>query len=88
MIEVTSAPVLTLRTSRIAELLGHDQALTREQAVARLSAQTKRWSLRIFEPPPEHIDQKLAYWERFNNLPRPHGAFNGKAPYEALRAKL
>ncbi|MBM3519838.1 MAG: IS481 family transposase, partial [Alphaproteobacteria bacterium] len=26
--------------------------------------------------------------ERFYNLSRPHGAFNGKAPYEALRDKL
>ena len=88
MIKVTSAPILTLRAIGVADLLGHDQALTREQAVARLSPQTTRWSLRIYEPPPEHIDQKLAYWERFNNLPRPHGAFNGKAPYEARRAKL
>ncbi|MBM3521046.1 MAG: IS481 family transposase, partial [Alphaproteobacteria bacterium] len=28
------------------------------------------------------------HWERFYNLSRPHGAFNGKAPYEALRDKL
>ena len=34
------------------------------------------------------LEQKLAHWERFYNLSRPHGAFNGKAPYEALREKL
>jgi transposase InsO family protein len=34
------------------------------------------------------IEEKLAHWERFYNLSRPHGAFNGKAPYEALREKL
>lgn len=34
------------------------------------------------------LEQKLAHWERFYNLSRPHGAFNGKAPYEALRDKL
>ncbi|MBJ6988415.1 IS481 family transposase, partial [Devosia sp. MC521] len=27
-------------------------------------------------------------WERFYNFARPHGAFNGKTPYEALREKL
>jgi transposase InsO family protein len=31
---------------------------------------------------------KLAEWEGFYNLSRPHGAFNGKAPYETLREKL
>ena len=34
------------------------------------------------------LEEKLAHWERFYNLSRPHGAFNGKAPYEALREKL
>ncbi|MCQ4634816.1 integrase core domain-containing protein, partial [Shinella sp. CPCC 100929] len=32
--------------------------------------------------------QKLSEWERFYNLARPHGAFNGKAPYEILRERL
>lgn len=31
---------------------------------------------------------KLDEWERFYNFHRPHGAFNGKTPYEALREKL
>jgi len=31
---------------------------------------------------------KLAEWEKFYNFNRPHGAFNGKTPYEALREKL
>ena len=30
----------------------------------------------------------LAEWKRFYNLARPHGAHNGKTPYEALREKL
>jgi transposase InsO family protein len=34
------------------------------------------------------LGAKLAEWERFYNLSRPHGAFNGKAPYEALRERL
>jgi transposase InsO family protein len=34
------------------------------------------------------LEKKLAQWERFYNLSRPHGAFQGKAPYEALREKL
>ena len=34
------------------------------------------------------LEDKLAHWERFYNLSRPHGAFNGKAPHEALREKL
>jgi transposase InsO family protein len=31
---------------------------------------------------------KLTEWKRFYNLARPHGAFAGKAPYEALRERL
>jgi len=31
---------------------------------------------------------KLDQWERFYNFHRPHGAFNGKTPYEALRERL
>ncbi len=34
------------------------------------------------------LNKKLADWERFYNLDRPHGAFKGKTPYEALRNKL
>ena len=34
------------------------------------------------------LHRKLAEWERFYNLSRPHGAFNGKAPYQALRERL
>lgn len=34
------------------------------------------------------LNKKLAKWERFYNLDRPHGAFKGKTPYEALRCKL
>ena len=35
-----------------------------------------------------HLDAKLGEWERFYNLARPHGAFNGMTPYEALRERL
>lgn len=31
---------------------------------------------------------KLDQWEHFYNFHRPHGAFKGKTPYEALREKL
>jgi transposase InsO family protein len=34
------------------------------------------------------LEKKLALWERFYNLDRPHGAHNGKSPYEALRSML
>ena len=34
------------------------------------------------------LDAKLGEWESFYNFSRPHGAFNGKTPYEALREKL
>ena len=34
------------------------------------------------------LEEKLEVWERFYNLHRPHGAFNGKTPYEAPREKL
>jgi len=34
------------------------------------------------------LNAKLAEWEKFYNLARPHGAHNGKTPYEALREKL
>jgi len=34
------------------------------------------------------LEAKLAEWERDYNFHRPHGAFNGKTPYEALREKL
>jgi transposase InsO family protein len=31
---------------------------------------------------------KLAQWEGFDNLSKPHGTFNAKAPYEILRERL
>jgi len=34
------------------------------------------------------LNAKLAEWERFYNLDRPHGAFAGKTPYEALRVLI
>jgi len=34
------------------------------------------------------LEKKLAAWERFYNYDRPHGAFNGKSPYEVLRSLL
>ena len=34
------------------------------------------------------LGAKLDEWEAFYNFNRPHGAFNGKTPYEALREKL
>ncbi len=33
------------------------------------------------------LNKKLAVWEQFYNLDRPHGAFKGKMPYEALRCR-
>src|SRR5450631_4646861 len=33
------------------------------------------------------LETKLEEWENFYNFNRPHGAFNGKTPYEALREK-
>jgi len=34
------------------------------------------------------LEAKLDEWERFYNFHRPHGAHNGKPPYEALRERL
>lgn len=34
------------------------------------------------------LEKKLAEWEKFYNLARPHGAHNGNTPYEALRERL
>ena len=34
------------------------------------------------------LKARLGEWERFYNFHRPHGAHNGKTPYEALREKL
>ena len=34
------------------------------------------------------LDSKLAAWEDFYNLNRPHSAHNGQTPYEALRSML
>jgi transposase InsO family protein len=34
------------------------------------------------------LGKKLAEWESFYNCHRPHGAFAGKTPYEALREQL
>jgi transposase InsO family protein len=34
------------------------------------------------------LNKKLAEWERFYNLDRPHGAFKGRTPYETLRCML
>ncbi|MBI1802900.1 MAG: IS481 family transposase [Ignavibacteriae bacterium] len=34
------------------------------------------------------LNKKLEEWKRFYNFDRPHGAFNGKTPYEVLRTLL
>jgi len=34
------------------------------------------------------LEAKLAEWEWFYNLARPHGTHSGKASYKALREKL
>ena len=57
----------------------------------RRALHTRRYAKQV----PEHhiqIDvkflKKLAEWERFYNFDRPHGAFAGRTPYEALRSML
>ena len=34
------------------------------------------------------LNEKLVEWENFYNYQRPHGAFQGKTPYETLREKI
>ena len=34
------------------------------------------------------LNEKLKLWEHFYNFNRPHGAFDGKTPYEALKCAL
>jgi len=50
---------------------------------------------RVFRAFPEvpftslaHAGAELEAWRIDDNFARPHGAFNGKTPYEALREKL
>jgi len=35
-----------------------------------------------------NLNKKLECWEQFYNFDRPHGAFDGKTPYETLRSIL
>ena len=88
MIKVTSAPVLTLRDTGVAESLDHYEALTLGRAVAGLSAHAKGRRLGIFEPSLEHLKQRLVHWERVYNISRPNGAFNRKTNYDTLSEKL
>jgi transposase InsO family protein len=34
------------------------------------------------------LERRVTEWETFYNYHRPHGAFAGKTPYEALRERL
>ena len=34
------------------------------------------------------LNEKVKEWEHFFNYNQPHGAFNGKTPYKALRTML
>jgi hypothetical protein len=34
------------------------------------------------------LNKKLDEWEQFYNFARPHGAHQGRTPYESLREKL
>jgi transposase InsO family protein len=34
------------------------------------------------------LNHKLAQWEKFYNYDRPHSAFNGQTPYEAMKELL
>ena len=34
------------------------------------------------------LEKKFSLWESFYNFQRPHGAHQGKTPYESLREKL
>jgi len=34
------------------------------------------------------LNNKLKEWENYYNFYRPHGAFNGKTPYEVLRERM
>ena len=47
-------------------------------------------ALRLITDTTDDVDlnKKLKEWERFYNYGRPHGAFDGKTPYEALRSML
>ena len=34
------------------------------------------------------LNKKLKQWEEFYNFGKPHGAFKGKTPYQALKYRL
>lgn len=35
-----------------------------------------------------NLKKKIAEWEKYYNLHRPHGAYKGKTPFEVLHSKL
>jgi transposase InsO family protein len=60
--------------------------------VGRISGVSGRSAQQEFYQPLTYKDdvdlgKKLAEWESFYNSRRPHGAFAGKTPYEALRER-
>lgn len=61
---------------------------TRSTATVGLSEQMSRSSISSTYTDDVDLRARLSEWEQFYNLARPHGAFNGKAPYEVLRERL
>ena len=73
---------------------GHSVVVVRSRRVfAHLAERSHRTDKREFYQLLTYTDDvdlhaKLTEWQNFYNYQRPHGAFQGKIPYEALREKL
>ena len=87
---VNRAPVLTLWTAVVAEVLGfeHDEALTLGRAVAGLNAYSKGVSLGLFQPTPKEVKEqrKKMRKEETVTVDLLHRAVPAKHTEEGLRA--
>ena len=77
MVEKFPFRVHTIRTDRGHELNGKVERSHR-------SDQEEFYQLLTYTDDVD-LNAKLAEWEGFYNYGRPHGAFNGKTPYETLK---
>ena len=70
-------------------IIGKEPLIKREKQVERShrTDQEEFYQLLTYTDDVD-LNKKLAEWERFYYLDRPHGAFKGKTPYEALRCML
>lgn len=78
----------TSKTRASAMLTSNPDHLNSTARLSTLIALTKKTATKSSRTSMTSIWEKLAHWERFYNLSKPDGAFNGEAPYRAPRVKL